>query len=109
MNPWVAHRNTSVFGADAHVFNPDRWDPAVVSAEKISQMEGYSMEFGAGARNCIGKHISMLEMCKLIPELVKRYDFELTAPGTPLETENKFFVQHKNVYVRARHAVCPEN
>jgi cytochrome P450 len=24
-NPWVVHRNTEVFGADAAMFRPDRW------------------------------------------------------------------------------------
>lgn len=30
-----------------------------------------------GSRTCIGKNISLLEMTKLIPELLRRFDFEL--------------------------------
>ena len=35
------------------------------------------MPFGLGSRTCIGKNISLLEMTKLIPELLRRFDFEL--------------------------------
>jgi cytochrome P450 len=30
-----------------------------------------------GSRTCIGKHVSILEMSKLIPKLVCRFDFTL--------------------------------
>lgn len=35
------------------------------------------MAFGQGARTCIGKNISLLEMSKLLPEVIRRFDFEL--------------------------------
>lgn len=37
INSWVAHRDTSVFGADANTFNPDRW--LIDDKEKLSFME----------------------------------------------------------------------
>ncbi|KAK0378184.1 hypothetical protein CLIM01_04429 [Colletotrichum limetticola] len=72
INPWVAHRNAKVFGTDAADFKPERWDPQHASSETLAVMEQYYLPFGAGARTCIGKHISSLEMVKLIPELVRR-------------------------------------
>lgn len=33
-----------------------------------------------GSRTCIGKNISLLEMTKLIPQLVRNFDFELEEP-----------------------------
>ncbi|KAK1499348.1 hypothetical protein CCUS01_00072 [Colletotrichum cuscutae] len=77
INPWVAHRNAKVFGTDAADFIPERWDPQHASSETLAVMEQYYLPFGAGARTCIGKHISSLEMVKLIPELVRR----LIGPG----------------------------
>lgn len=51
----------------------------------------YRFQFGLGSRTCLGKHISILEMSKLIPRLVRDYDF------TPLRkswmTENYWFVK----------------
>ena len=35
------------------------------------------IKFGLGSRTCIGRHISMMEMCKLIPRLVRDYTFQL--------------------------------
>ena len=57
-------------------------------------------QFGSGARTCIGKNISLLEMSKVIPQLYRRFDFEF-APSTGAstseqpewKTENNWFVQ----------------
>ena len=40
-------------------------------------MQRHFMAFGLGSRTCIGKHISLLEMLKLVPVLVTTFDFEL--------------------------------
>jgi hypothetical protein len=34
-------------------------------------------QFGLGSRTCIGRHVPMLEMCKLIPPLVRDFEFAL--------------------------------
>ena len=36
-------------------------------------MERRSMNFGAGKRMCLGKHISLLEIHKLVPLLLTRF------------------------------------
>lgn len=50
-------------------------------------------QFGAGPRTCIGKNISLLEMTKLIPQLYRRFDFELE--GDKWETQSAFFVKSR--------------
>ncbi|KAH7313964.1 cytochrome P450 [Stachybotrys elegans] len=75
INTWVAHRNKTIFGDDAEYFSPERWlkgDP-----HKIAAMNRYWMPFGLGSRTCIGRHVSMLEMCKLIPLLIRDFTFTL--------------------------------
>lgn len=37
-------------------------------------------QFGAGPRTCIGKNISILEMSKVIPQIVRAIDFEFERP-----------------------------
>ena len=73
INAWVAHRNESVF-PDAEAFLPERWIDS--SKEQLSKMESYFMAFGMGSRTCLGKNISLLEMDKVVPELVRRFDFD---------------------------------
>ncbi|KAK1519518.1 uncharacterized protein CCOS01_11169 [Colletotrichum costaricense] len=100
INPWVAHRNAKVFGTDAADFMPERWDPQHASSETLAVMEQYYLPFGAGARSCIGKHISSLEMVKLIPELVRRYEFECLSGE--LRTVNRWFVKPQKVLFSVR-------
>ncbi|KAI3544661.1 hypothetical protein CSPX01_05460 [Colletotrichum filicis] len=100
INPWVAHRNAKVFGTDAADFIPERWDPQHATSETLAVMEQYYLPFGAGARTCIGKHISSLEMVKLIPELVRRYEFKCLSGE--LKTVNRWFVKPQKVLFSVR-------
>lgn len=53
--PAVIHFDQDVFGADAAVFNPDRWlgDP-----EAAARMDRHMLHFGGGSRTCLGKNVS---------------------------------------------------
>ncbi|PVH74486.1 cytochrome P450 [Cadophora sp. DSE1049] len=94
INSWVAHASESVFGPDAAVFRPERW--IELSPEQLSLMERYYMPFGLGSRTCIGKNISLLEMTKLIPTLVRRYDFSIV-PGTDWTIKGRWFVKQRDL------------
>jgi hypothetical protein len=56
-----------------------------------------STQFGAGSRTCIGKNIALLEISKLLPELIRRFDFLLSMPDKTIEMENVWIVKQKNV------------
>ena len=71
MSPWATHRDASTFGPDASAWRPERWLEG--SSHTRRQMENALLTFGAGNRSCIGKHISYLEISKLVPSLVRRY------------------------------------
>lgn len=58
VNPWVAGRDTTVYGPDAAMFRPERWLEA--GPEQLKLMERNYLAFGAGSRICIGKNISLL-------------------------------------------------
>ncbi|CAN9129402.1 unnamed protein product [Alternaria alternata] len=77
VNPWVAHYNTEVFGPDAAKFVPERW--LTDDAEKLSNMNRNFLAFGAGPRTCLGKNISLLEMFKVVPQVMRNFDFEIVA------------------------------
>ncbi|KAM0328720.1 hypothetical protein ACHAQA_005133 [Verticillium albo-atrum] len=94
VNSWVAHRNHDIFSPDPDIFRPERWldeDKA-----KLSQMDGYWMPFGSGSRTCIGKNISLLEMNKLIPAIVKKFEF-FEAPNCKPVDDDVWLVKQKGV------------
>ncbi|CDU25978.1 related to Benzoate 4-monooxygenase [Sporisorium scitamineum] len=72
ISPYVLHRNTQAFGADAEIFRPERWLEGGEEGRKA--MERFNMTFGGGSRACIGKNISLMELSKIIPEILLRYD-----------------------------------
>ncbi|KAL2837823.1 cytochrome P450 [Aspergillus pseudodeflectus] len=100
VNTWVIHRNRSVFGEDADSFRPERW--LEESPERVLEMERNFLAFGAGARTCIGKNISLMEISKLIPDLIRRFDFELVDMAAPLKTQNVWFVKQLDIKCRVR-------
>lgn len=76
ISAWVLHRNKSVFGQDADSFRPERWLESESGPDRLRQMENCFLGFGAGTRICIGRHISMMEMMKLVPLLLRRWRIE---------------------------------
>lgn len=72
--PNVLNTLPSVFGPDALEFRPERWLEA--SPEQLSKMEKCYFTFGDGSRICIGRHIFTMEAMKLVPQLLRKFDFE---------------------------------
>lgn len=100
INSWVAHRDVSVFGSDADDFRPERW--LIDDKEKLGFMERSWMPFGLGSRTCIGRHISFLEMSKLIPMLIRDFDLELDGKlkAAEWQTTNYWFVKPRDFGVK---------
>lgn len=99
-NAWVVHRRPEVFGFDVDTFRPERWLEA--SPAKLKEMKGTMLQFGAGARTCIGKNISLLEIYKLVPSFLRRFEIELETPGKEWKTHNAWFVGQKEFNTRFR-------
>ncbi|CRG87516.1 hypothetical protein PISL3812_04534 [Talaromyces islandicus] len=78
VNCWVVNRDKGIFGQDAHEFRPERWidsDPADVTRMRVNMFT-----FGAGARNCIGKNLAMMQLTKIVVELYRNFDILLANP-----------------------------
>ena len=78
-NAWVLHRRREIFGEDVDVYRPERWlvDPSrELQAEqlRLKEMNATMFHFGAGSRTWLGKHIGLLEMYKLIPSFLRRFE-----------------------------------
>ncbi|KAI9692727.1 MAG: hypothetical protein M1820_009432 [Bogoriella megaspora] len=90
-NAWVLHRRPEIFGNDADEYRPERWleaDPAT-----LKEMKATMFQFGAGSRTCLGKNVSMLEIYKLVPSFLRRFEIFLEHPERDWKTHNGWFVR----------------
>ena len=71
----LVQRDQEVYGNDSSCFRPKRWIDATDKQKVL--MDKTWLAFGAGKRVCLGQHIAILELKKLIPRLV--IDFEVCA------------------------------
>ncbi|KAF2771365.1 putative P450 monooxygenase [Teratosphaeria nubilosa] len=74
INPWVFHRDQRIFGKDAEEWRPGRW-------------------------TCLGRHIAMLELGKVVPALLTRYEMRLAKPEEEWRILNSWVVRQKGVDV----------
>ncbi|KAL2844591.1 cytochrome P450 [Aspergillus pseudoustus] len=99
VNAWVFHYDESIF-PDAKTFRPERWIEAEEDPARLKVMNETYMPFGLGSRTCLGKHISILEMSKLIPRILREFDF--VAEKLKWNTENFWFVKPTDFSVKVR-------
>ena len=65
-----------MYGEDADMYRPDRWVQA--SADQRKRMDRtVNLVFARGRFECLGKSVALMELNKLIFELVKKYDISL--------------------------------
>jgi len=102
LNGWVLHRDRGVFGDDADVFRPERWLEADDTKRKA--MDRSMFQFGGGSHLCIGRNLAIMEMNKVLPQLLREYRFRLVHPGRPLTSHTTFFVVQEglDVYIEKR-------
>lgn len=99
INSWVVHHDAEIF-PDPESFLPERWLEA--SPDEFKRMEQSIFTFGAGPRTCIGKHIALMEISKVVPELLKNFEITLADPGREWTTQNNWFVQQKGLVCRLK-------
>lgn len=75
---YVEQRDPVLYAPDPEAYRPERW---LQSVEKANEMEACSFVFGAGPRVCLGKDIAIMEMYKLVPETLRRFEMELVKAG----------------------------
>ncbi|KAM0426442.1 hypothetical protein ACHAPT_008133 [Fusarium lateritium] len=100
VNGWVVHRDKQVFGQDADDFRPGRWLEA--DKDTLRAMERSMYQFGGGSHVCLGRHLALLEMSKVLPELFRRYHLQLVNPGQPLQHSSTFFVVQSGLHVHLK-------
>ncbi|KAF5006060.1 hypothetical protein FDECE_7542 [Fusarium decemcellulare] len=100
MNPWVAGRNKQVYGSDCNTFRPERWLEATPEQRRL--MDRTSLTFGHGARTCIGKNISLLEIYKLVPQLLRNYEISFVDESQEWKVAGGWFTEQDNFHVQLK-------
>ena len=107
LNPYLAARNRSVWGPDADEFRPERWlrdeaggESEEAFRERLIVMNEATISFGGGRRVCIGKHMGLVQVFKVVATLVMSYDVELADPDKGLKVINSWFPRQEGFNVR---------
>ncbi|RWR80538.1 cytochrome P450 714B3-like protein isoform X1 [Cinnamomum micranthum f. kanehirae] len=69
------HQDTSIWGPDAHEFNPARFANGIVGACKLPHVY---MPFGLGPRTCLGQNFAMIELKALLSLVLSKFSFSLS-------------------------------
>ncbi|KAB5572301.1 cytochrome P450 [Coniochaeta sp. 2T2.1] len=108
-SPWTIHRRREVYGDDVDDYRPERWlvdetAPADEEHERIRVMTNTLFHFGGGSRTCLGKNIALLELYKLIPSFIRRFEVKLANPDEEWELHAAWFIkpQRFDVYITER-------
>ncbi|KAL2020441.1 hypothetical protein VTK56DRAFT_8407 [Thermocarpiscus australiensis] len=107
VNPYAVGRNKGVWGADADAFRPERWRRAEGEGDaayraRMQRWNAADLAFGGGSRICIGRHLALVEVYKIVATLVNRYGVELADPSREWEVWNSWFARQKGLVTRIR-------
>ncbi|PHH91473.1 hypothetical protein CDD83_312 [Cordyceps sp. RAO-2017] len=87
---WPLHYNPQEVDRPRE-FRPERWlETEHEAASRSSQAVNFA--FGAGSRTCLGKNISLLEISKLVPQVVRSFDVQIHGASDSMETDAGWFV-----------------
>ncbi|KAI1419611.1 cytochrome P450 [Xylaria sp. FL1777] len=90
MNFFGLMRSKEIWGPDADTFRPERWLEADVDqARRMNAV--VDLDFGFGKYQCLGKPIAMMELNKIFVELLRRYDFTIVNPQSPIKAWSAIF------------------
>ncbi|KAH8880968.1 cytochrome P450 [Thozetella sp. PMI_491] len=83
IGPYTIGRNRNLWGPDADVFRPERWlqalgESSAAYQERLRAMKAADLVFGAGSRICLGRHLALIEIYKMVATLASRFEIELT-------------------------------
>ncbi|KAI8944281.1 putative benzoate 4-monooxygenase cytochrome P450 [Xylaria longipes] len=96
-NPWVTNRHEGTFGRNPDAWDPERW--LTGGDVHRRELEKMLLTFGAGRRVCLGKHIGILELKKVVPFLVLNYKMQVVDPEA-FRAENALFFRQEGFFAK---------
>ncbi|KAK4211556.1 Pisatin demethylase [Rhypophila decipiens] len=106
LNPYITSRNKSIFGPDADEFRPERWlqrkdeTAEAWNARLRVQRSVVDLNFGAGARICLGRNLGIVETYKIVATIVNRYDLAFEGLDGGWAVEGAWVRRPKRLMVR---------
>ncbi|CAI7616271.1 unnamed protein product [Penicillium glandicola] len=80
-------RSPEAFGQNTEIFHPERWLDS--SPEQLRLMKRHwELGFSTGKWRCLGKDVALLELQKVLVELLRRYDIAVVDPTQPMKSRN---------------------
>ncbi|KAI1633569.1 cytochrome P450 oxidoreductase [Biscogniauxia mediterranea] len=101
LNAWGVQLNKKIYGDDAELYCPERW--LTDDADRLYAMhQTHSLVFGHGSTKCLGMSLAMMEITKVIFELLRNFDITIANPHKPWSSEcyGIFFQKNFNVHLR---------
>lgn len=68
---YTIHYSTEIWGEDADVFRPERWEN-VTEKQKAA-----FIPFSYGPRACVGRNVAEMELALIVGTVFRRYEFEI--------------------------------
>ncbi|EJD39291.1 cytochrome P450 [Auricularia subglabra TFB-10046 SS5] len=81
---WLINRNKAIWGPDANVFRPERWDNVPQEASSIPGISPNLMSFIGGPRSCVGHRFAVAEMKALLFHIVRGFEFRFAVDKSEL-------------------------
>lgn len=98
---YVCLRNKPIFGDDAEIFRVGRW--FTKDKERLKKMEEtVELAFGVGRWGCLGRGIAMVEMGKVVFEVLRRWDFTVADAERPIRNEFTGMLVQSDMWVRVK-------
>ncbi|KUI69973.1 Pisatin demethylase [Cytospora mali] len=101
LNAWGVQLNKAVYGDDADFYRPERWltdDPHKLQA----MYRTHSLIFGHGSTKCLGVSMAMMEIVKVIFEVLRNFDITIANPHKPWLSQCYGVFFQKNFHVLLR-------
>ncbi|KAK8115395.1 pisatin demethylase [Apiospora kogelbergensis] len=81
-NAYVVQRDPVLYAPDPETYRPERWLQEGGGGDAgAAEMEAAQFVFGVGPRVCLGREVAAMELWKLLPQVVRRFDMQLLAVG----------------------------
>lgn len=79
---WAVFRSREIWGDDANEFRPERW--LIDDKARLKEMDAvWELIFSHGKWHCLGKNVAMIELNKVIVEMLRNFKFQIVDPARP--------------------------